>query len=393
MEIKFVGSLIHENDVTHNSASSVAGNKMQMGIIKGLYRINKKISVISAIPNKMFNGKGKLLQHRSKGYLYEDVEVKYISYINFIFLKQLTYFFSYLFNILSWCVKSREKEKVLLVYNPISYIAWPAIIIGRIFKCKTVCIIADLSLHNNSDLLRLLEDKIEIYLIKRFDKLIPITKNIAKDYSKGQPYLVIEGGVSECNVMSEKVDNKNSTKKIVFTGSLNELSGIKLLLDALINLNRNDVYLHIYGRGSEESIVNEYMKYNGNIIFHGYVDNKEILEIQKHADILVSPRLPDDYATKYTFPSKLFEYMMSGVPVICNQLSGIPKDYGKYINIISPNITEWVSTINQVLDDKNETYRKRAFEAAKHVAENKNWYFQSSLIYEFIINKSFNEEV
>lgn len=47
--------------------------------------------------------------------------------------------------------------------------------------------------------------------------------------------------------------------------------------------------------------------------------------ISKNADVLVNPRQNDDEYTKYSFPSKNIEYLMTGNAVMAYMLDGIPE--------------------------------------------------------------------
>ena len=59
----------------------------------------------------------------------------------------------------------------------------------------------------------------------------------------------------------------------------------------------------------------------------GNVSNREVLAYQRRATLLVNPRPTSEDFTRYSFPSKLLEYMSSGRPVLTTGLSGIPADY------------------------------------------------------------------
>ncbi|MBP3360682.1 MAG: hypothetical protein J6N52_07515 [Clostridia bacterium] len=48
--------------------------------------------------------------------------------------------------------------------------------------------------------------------------------------------------------------------------------------------------------------------------------------------MLVNPRSATDEFTKYSFPSKTMEYMLSGTPVVMYKLAGIPDEYDEYLN-------------------------------------------------------------
>jgi glycosyltransferase involved in cell wall biosynthesis len=49
------------------------------------------------------------------------------------------------------------------------------------------------------------------------------------------------------------------------------------------------------------------------------------------AEILVNPRMNDCEYTKYSFPSKTLEYLMSGNKVVAYKLDGMKEEYRKFL--------------------------------------------------------------
>ena len=66
---------------------------------------------------------------------------------------------------------------------------------------------------------------------------------------------------------------------------------------------------------------------DSRIKYFGNRPNDEILDYEKRAKLLVNPRFSNFEFTKYSFPSKLMEYMVSGTPVLTTKLPGIPEEY------------------------------------------------------------------
>ena len=69
------------------------------------------------------------------------------------------------------------------------------------------------------------------------------------------------------------------------------------------------------------------LKKDPRIKYWGTRPNQEILSFEKKAKLLVNPRFSINEFTKYSFPSKLMEYMASGTPILTTRLPGIPEDY------------------------------------------------------------------
>jgi glycosyltransferase involved in cell wall biosynthesis len=396
IKINFIGTVVDSVDLPKFESASVAGNKMQLGIIKGLYSMNKEIEVTSSYPHKMFKVKGKIFIPGKKSFIGRSINIRYVPYINVVFLKQITIFIGYLITLLIWCSKNRG-DKALVVYNTLSYVALPVIIAGKIFKCKTFCVVADLPIKGiKKSIVQRIEDRMEIGLINKFNGLIPVTKHIQADFAPNTPFIVVEAGfedVEEEVAMQQSTNQLRRNKNVVYTGTLNSLSGIELLLEAFSKIRVENAQLHIYGSGDKEEIVNSYVANDERIFFHGKISNEKIVEIQKNADLLVSPRLIDDFTTKYTFPSKVLEYITSGKPVLSNKLPGIPNEYDNLINFARTSDTdEWAKMIENIICDETDFYILKARKARMSVKKYKTWEFQSERIYGFISSFYSNNE-
>jgi len=62
-----------------------------------------------------------------------------------------------------------------------------------------------------------------------------------------------------------------------------------------------------------------------NIKFMGYLPIKDLRMKLKVAHLLINPRPVELDFNRFSFPSKLIEYMASGTPVITTNLPNIPK--------------------------------------------------------------------
>jgi glycosyltransferase involved in cell wall biosynthesis len=386
LNIAMIGSVVSEGDMEKLTAVSVAGNKMQLGFLRGLKKHSNKIVTFSVKPYQMWRGKGKFFVKGQKSFIDDEIELNHITYINLLFIKQVTISFSIFFSLLFWClINFKDSKKVVLVYNTLSYMASPALLISKIFRCRSVVIVADLPTKNpNKSIIQKIEDKKEIELIKEFELLLPLTEDIAKDFGSNQPYLVIEAGI-DMKYIKTLNEKKSKNFNIVFSGSLNQFSGINLAIAAMNKINNNSIKLNIYGKGYLMDYVIKQSYLNTNIIYHGTVANEKMMKIQKSSDLLINPRIPDDFTTKYTFPSKIVEYMATGVPVLCNKLSGIPHEYYNYITALdSPDEELWAKTIENIKKENSGDFLEKAKEGKKFINNNKTWEHQGDKIYKFI---------
>lgn len=86
------------------------------------------------------------------------------------------------------------------------------------------------------------------------------------------------------------------------------------------------------------------------------------------AALLVNPRPIKPEYTKYSFPSKNMEYMVSGTPLMTTKLPGIPKEYYPYIYLLEDESPEGIARrLNEILNISMIERNEKAKEARKFV--------------------------
>ncbi|MDO4385127.1 MAG: glycosyltransferase [Clostridia bacterium] len=163
-------------------------------------------------------------------------------------------------------------------------------------------------------------------LIERVDSFMLLTKHMAQKLNVGdRPYIVVEGIIDVCN--TSFCEKKARGKKVAYAGKLVEAFGVKRLIEAFELIDDPDASLHICGGGELKQYVEEMRRNDPRIHYYGVVSAEKANEILRNADVLVNPRQNDDEYTKYSFPSKNIEYLMTGNAVVAYMLDGMPENY------------------------------------------------------------------
>lgn len=176
-----------------------------------------------------------------------------------------------------------------------------------------------------------MEAKRKLKLASVADSYVLLTETMA-DVLPKRPYTVIEGFLPE---QQFDYSNKREAKTVLYTGSLNAAYGIDKLLDAFAQIADPDSRLWICGAGGIQSTIEEYAKKDKRITYFGFLPKDKVAELQTRCDILINPRSPHGEYTKYSFPSKTMEYLLSGSKVLMYRLPGMPEEYFKYIYTIN----------------------------------------------------------
>jgi glycosyltransferase involved in cell wall biosynthesis len=115
----------------------------------------------------------------------------------------------------------------------------------------------------------------------------------------------------------QRVDPCDGICRLIQHGTMTENYGIQVVLNALTLLDP-DLVVHydVTGSGEYRPVLEERVRELGlqdRVTFHGYVSRERLLELLIRADIGVVPML-----FEYQSPSKMFEYVALGKPVIAS---------------------------------------------------------------------------
>ncbi|MEE3488011.1 MAG: glycosyltransferase family 4 protein [Bulleidia sp.] len=178
-------------------------------------------------------------------------------------------------------------------------------------------------------------------MLKKARYFVPLTKDMMSHVSPSVPYqyCVMEGMVDDDQVISGTDEKK---KIIMFSGSVHRDNGVDRLVEAFRSID-TDYELHVYGAGDQYvQKLEKDAKEDNRIKYFGLVTTEEILERQREASLLVNPRRLNLPYIKYSFPSKLLEYMASGTATISTDLSCFDDEYRRHLLLFKDDTVEGI---------------------------------------------------
>lgn len=230
-------------------------------------------------------------------------------------------------------------------------------------------------------------------MVSRFDCIndfFPYTETMV-DYLgiRDRKWMVVEGSLNQKEIerITSDVDGfkgKSTNKNIImYSGWIDKSFGIDALVEAMEYLD--DTYeLWITGGGPYETGLKERVLANPKVKYYGFLPMREdLLKLQAQASVMINIRDPQIEAAHYCFPSKLFEYMLFGVPVLSVRLRGIPDEYRKYLfefDSLEPKVV--ADAIQGVMADGQR--EERAMAGRQFVKEQKNNFAMAKKIIEFV---------
>ena len=284
----------------------------------------------------------------------------------------------------------KKPDAVILTFNLFPQIGIPMRLLKRRFpESTTCCLLADLPIDDKTDrgglskLLRHVFDWSTIKSMKACENYIVLNSYVAEKYLPAKPYIVVDGGIEEDEIQIQKA-NKSAHKNVLFSGALTEYNGIARLLEAMKLVQHEDVVLDIYGDGYLEKKVEQAAKTMKNVCYHGKVENTVILEKQREAWLLINPRVINDPISRVTFPSKTFEYLLSGTPVLSTRLNGYGNEYeGKLFFSDSDSPEALAKAIDEIAELDPLQLELIAKDAREFVIREKTWKSQTKKVMDF----------
>ena len=163
-------------------------------------------------------------------------------------------------------------------------------------------------------------------MLEECDRYILLTEQMRDFIPEGKPYLVMEG-VVEMTPAAPPVDKP----VIAYTGVVDRQFGLEQLVDAFLQLKTRGAELHIAGSGPMEAQLREMSRKHPSLHYYGGVSPQDAASIRAASSVVVNPRTSEMRFTRYSFPSKNLEYLVSGKTVVAHMLPGIPEEYRPYL--------------------------------------------------------------
>jgi len=406
MKVLFIGGVFCEEMeelILKKSKSAVqyAANKLQWNLIDGFLNIEEiDLRILSALFVGAYPQEYKDLFVKGQNEIYKN-SVRYdsVPFFNMWGYRNISRKRSLKRRIQEF-LNEKESNKIIFVYSPHTPFLEAAVFAKQKDPSIHICLIVPdlpqyMNLNEKKSIIYSSLKKIDIQLFEKnsrfVDSFVLLTEQMKEVLDVGErPYVVVEGMVNTNeieNLVAEKNERGTVLKSIVYTGTLNKKFGVVNLVKAFHAINDSNIILQICGRGDSENIIREYATKDKRIQLLGQLSNEEAVNLQRNATILVNPRQNNEEFTKYSFPSKNMEYLLSGKPVIAYKLDGIPNEYEDYFFYVEDNSLESLSTkIVEVLNLSNEQRNEFGKQAKEFVIKKKNNREVTSGIFEMIIN-------
>ena len=287
---------------------------------------------------------------------------------------------------MEWAAKTENEERIILTYaaNPILLAG-----LSRLrpnVKIVTICseVPEFRNMTEGNPLYNRIKKLVFSYYNEKMDGYVFMSKYMDDVCNKrNKPWIVVEGMAGILPIRRTSVKKNINGKVLFYAGGLHIENGIVILLDAMKYLE--DVELQLCGVGNAIEMIRECESQFKNVHYLGSLPNETILELEKKADLLINPRKSDFQLTRYSFPSKTFEYFSSGTPCIMSKLDGIPDEYYEHCYICDVSNPETLARdIRKALEAPFEEREAKAVSAYEFIRNEKSPLSQTKKIVDFL---------
>ncbi len=293
---------------------------------------------------------------------------------------------------LKWAERHENEHKTIIVYSMHSPFLDAAQAIKKRYPDTIITIIVpDLPqfMSNHSGIKKALKkaDMMRInHLMSCVDKYILYTKYMADYFHlKPEEWIVLEGlmDVSKIEVNDEPKDRIRPV--CMYAGRLDVRYAIDKLIEAFGMVPEAD--LHLYGSPKDAEKLQEYIDKYENVYYMGTLSQDDVFMRMREVDLLLNPRPTNIELAKYSCPSKTFEYMASGTPVLMTRLPGVPDEYYPFLYTFDDESIEGMrDRIKSVIRKSSSELREKGRRAQEFLIKSKSSNIQVERICKFIFD-------
>ena len=378
-DVLFLGLMYSDKTLEEAETCSKAGIQMaphifQQNLLRGFSnRGDVSLKVINVPPI------GSYPIHYTKAFIHDDkwkTGYHQIGYLNIPVIKQIIQE-RIIKNIIEDEINS-DADKHIFIYSMYPPFVKAANVIKKKYPHIHVCllqtdpILGKDGIYTKNSARNIKKGQKLIEMMKCFDSFVVLTKYLAEAMEIGdKPYTVVDCIVNDSEKELATSSRQPNRNRFLYTGSTRSTNGIITLVDAFDYLPEAELW--ICGGGDSDSYIREKENSNSNVKFFGSLDHDKIADIQSQCDYMINPRVPTGGFTKYSFPSKTAEYMMTGKPTVMYKLEGLSEDYDNLLNYVYSEEPKGLATeLQKIIQANQEQLLDRAAKAREYVIEKKS---------------------
>lgn len=403
IKIAYLGQVApFEPEFYNESGYGRPGSLAQLGFIEALY--NTKIGLDRAWgfrPIGHWPHGHKQFEWIRRFVLPCGARLTLVPLINHFFLREISRYFILAWLVVVWSVQRMGHPRIIVMYNLLqpNGVCWMRFLTW-ITHTKLVPIIYDLAqmkMYRKRLLFRLAQpdwlDRVHEKFIPLCDGMLPITDAIPRDFAPQLKYLRVDGGVGEAVVSSlpklkvRKVEEGELlTFTIFYAGGITPWNRIDILLKYMEKNKDPTLRLWVAGCGRDVPMVEVAAARDPRITFYGFLGPNKLNELYGRCDMLVILRDLMDPGLKYHYPSKTFEMLVMGKPLVVTNSQHTKDLYGDYCKVIDIcNVDTYGEAVEYFMKMTPEARLAYGERARAYALENRRWCTWGRAIGDYLI--------
>ncbi|MEU8162835.1 glycosyltransferase [Micromonospora parva] len=345
-----IGDDLFRHIVAHDVVMPTQTHTFAWALVRSIRAAGSPVRLLSAAPASTFP-RNRQIRFRSGRFEQDGVQGELLGFVNLLGLKHLTRFVA--------VVRAGSRtlrqhgDDVLLIHGVHSPFLWFGALVAWRRSVRVVPVLTDppgVVLPEDGRIvraLRRLDHTLVRLALRRCSGVVVLTTALAEDFAPSLPRLVMEG---ICDPPPAEASTAHPTRPlvsarprvapdeapavcrdVVYAGGLTRAYGVDRLVEAFRGMDDPDLRLFLFGRGELEEWSRTQAEADPRIAAPELLDRAALMPRLARASVLVNPRPVDQSFVRYSFPSKLIEYLSTGVPVVTTRLPGIPPDYDPYL--------------------------------------------------------------
>lgn len=302
----------------------------------------------------------------------------------------------YHFKLIRYLKKFFDKNSIGLIYQRHSIFNASGVILSKKLNIPVILEVNNSEVWAKKNWSRLvfekLATKIEKFALRNADLLSvvsDVTREQIKKYEIDESKIIVNPNGVDPEKFSPSIDGSRLRKKfnldenfvVGFIGTFTRWHGVETLFEAAIKVHQlnPEIKFLLIGDGNlkpELELKTYQLNLNDEIKFTGIIPHSEAPDYLAACDVLVSPHLGFDSGERFFgSPTKLFEYMAMGKPIIASDLEQIGKiiiDEFNGLKFQPGNSDELASKIIRLYNEK-ELRLKLGSKARETVLQNYTW--------------------
>jgi glycosyltransferase involved in cell wall biosynthesis len=274
----------------------------------------------------------------------------FVGFVNLMILKHVSRLLTLL--ALSPVIAIRQRARFMLVHGSHTPFMLTAILCKLTFRVRIAILLTDQ--HGRdvpSDgwagrLFRALDSWLMRFLLQRFDAHICLSPAFVSKFGLRNVFVV--PGILNENFKASVAANSKFKKSseyfdIIFAGGVATENGVDRLVRAFGRIVDSRVRLFVFGAGPLVGDVESASRRDTRIHYGGVLHGEALTRALLAGSLLINPRPVGDEFAQTSFPSKLIEYMATGVPTLTTRLLGIPDEVRDFFYLIDGDSEESIS--------------------------------------------------